>query len=79
MADNWAVIESDWKAKAKERLALQEEKTEARRDALEDRIQRTIGRELNSAEIQNLRYDFRQLEECETELERIAERYNNYE
>ena len=79
MADNWAVIESDWKAKAKERLALQEEKTEARRDECEQEISKIIGKELNSTEIHLLRYHFRQIEDCEAELERIAERYNNYE
>ena len=77
--DTWAEVENNWKAKARERLTKQEEQAEARRDENEEAVEKIIGRSLTSAEIYNLRHHFRQIEESENDLEKIAERFNSYE
>lgn len=77
--DTWAEVENNWKTKAKERLAKQEEQAEAKRDEHEEAVEKIIGRSLTSAEIYNLRHHFRQIEEFENDLEKIAERFDSYE
>lgn len=58
---------------SQERWSKKLEKTESLRDQHEEKIQEIIGRELNSTEMYLLRYQFRQLEETETDIERIEE------
>lgn len=64
---------ADYRKESQERWSKKLEKAESLRDQHEEKIQEIIGRELNSTEMYLLRYQFRQLEESETDIERIEE------
>lgn len=63
----------NYRKESQERWSKKLEKAESLRDQHEEKIQEIIGRELNSTEMYLLRYQFRQLEESETDIERIEE------